>query len=166
MSHSMVLKMHTQLGWATMGWGWEGRRRSRAPAFLMRLWIPVLPFDNILANIVANFAAFFNTWEITEILFTAFGRHSSTTIEKSQIAALDWQRCPQLLAVLLRLLLLLLRRLMPIRHEGDWYYLLFRIIYTFDDICAEQTGIRGPKSFLLISKLNFLAYIFWNCARI
>ena len=68
-----------------------------------------LPIGDILANLVATFAAArpplfvvdegHNTIEVTKTLFAAFGRHISlwpkaTTIERPQIAALDWPRSP------------------------------------------------------------------------
>jgi len=48
-----------------------------------KMFFSVLPIGDILANLIATFAA--------------FGHHSlfwpkATTIERSQIAALDWQR--------------------------------------------------------------------------
>ena len=77
----------------------------------------VLPFGGFFANLLAQISMLtshycglrlplfvmvegHNTWEITETLFAASGRHSSlwpkvTTIERSQIVALDWQHDPQ-----------------------------------------------------------------------
>ena len=54
-----------------------------------------------------------------------------------------------------------------LRHEGDQYYPLFRIIYAFDDICAEETGIRGPKFISPHLKSQYSSlYILRVCAHI